>query len=148
MSEPEDFIVRPAASEAPREAGHAEFQRQSQIDFDIAFYEAIVERGSDYVDVLRCLGELLSRRGLHERALAIDRRLANLAPGDCVVQYNLACSLALGGFDDEALAALKAAFNAGYRDFAHLAEDRDLDSLRDKPAFRALLRRYAAGRHN
>jgi hypothetical protein len=143
MSEPEDFIVRPGAGEAFPESAVAAFRRQSQVDFDIAFYDAVLERGPDYIDVLRCQGELLSRKGLHARALVVDRRLAELLPGDCVVQYNLACSLALAGCDDEAMASLRTAFKAGYRDFAHLADDRDFDGLRDNPAFQALLRKYA-----
>jgi hypothetical protein len=142
MSVPDDFVVRPSGGDQFPESAVAAFRQQSQLDFDVAFYDAILEREPDYVDVLRCQGELLSRKGLHDRALVVDRRLAGLMPGDCVVQYNLACSLALGGFDDEALAALAAALEAGYYDFEHLDADKDLDSLRASSAFQALLRRY------
>jgi tetratricopeptide (TPR) repeat protein len=115
---------------------------KSQLDFDIAFYDRILRRQPDYIDVLRCQGELLSRKGLHSLALAIDRRLAELLPTDYVIRYNLACSLAMGGYRREAIVALRAALENGYDDFEFLESDSDLDALRDDPAYRALLREY------
>jgi beta-lactamase regulating signal transducer with metallopeptidase domain/tetratricopeptide (TPR) repeat protein len=49
--------------------------------------------------------------------------------------YNAACSHALAGNRDEALATLKAAIAAGWDDFEHIAEDSDFDSLRGDPEF-------------
>jgi tetratricopeptide (TPR) repeat protein len=144
MSEADDLFSRSSGGEPFSKLAGEALRRQSQLDFDIAFYDAILEHGPEYIDVLRCQGELLSRKGLHGRALAIDRRLAELLPGDPVVQYNLACSLAMGGHDEESLAALEAAFESGYDDFEHLALDKDLDGLRANAAFHALLRRYDA----
>ena len=115
---------------------------KSQLDFDLAFFGRILNRRPDYVDVLRCQGELLSRKGLHEQALAVDRQLAELLPTDYVVRYNLACSLAMGGHPREAIAALRAALENGYDDFEYLESDSDLDPLRDDPAYRALMREY------
>jgi len=115
---------------------------KSQLDFDIAFFDRILQRQPDYVDVLRCQGELLSRKGLHNLALVVDRRLVGLLPEDFVVRYNLACSLAQGGYRREAIAALRKALEQGYDDFDYLENDDDLDSLRDDPSFRALLREY------
>jgi tetratricopeptide (TPR) repeat protein len=125
------------ASSAAASAG-----RLSQLEFDIAFYESVLQRAPDYVDVLRCQGELLTRKGSHAQALAIDRRLAVLLPDDCVVQYNLACSLALMGMRNEAVAALRCALEAGYDDFDYLEADSDLDALRDEGAYQALLREF------
>ena len=90
-------------------AGKGEPFAKSQLDFDIAFFDRILQRRPDYVDVLRCQGELLSRKGLHQLALAVDRRLAELLPEDYVVRYNLACSLAVGGYRREAIATLRTA---------------------------------------
>lgn len=118
------------------------FRGQSQLDFDLAFYQRVLQRDPDYVDVLRCQGALLSRKGLHERALSIDRHLAELRPDDETVSYNLACSLAQVNRPAEAIAALRRALALGYADFRHLDMDRDLESLRDNPAFIALLNEY------
>ena len=132
----------PALPAGKRAAARPDPFPKSQLDFDIAFYERILERQPNYLDVLRCQGELLSRRGLHQRAMVVDRRLAELLPGDCVVRYNLACSLAMGGRTTEAIAALRAALERGYDDFDYLETDSDLDALRDDPAYRALLREF------
>ncbi len=110
-----------------------------QVEFDIAFFDAVLQREPDYVDVLRCQGELLTRKGEHDRALVVDRRLARLLPDDPFVFYNLACSLALVGQRAEAIAALRHALQQGYADFEHLDQDSDLDALRDEPAFVAIL---------
>ena len=115
---------------------------QSQLDFDIAFFRRVLDREPAYVDVLRCQGQLLSRKGLHDEALAIDRRLVALRPGDGVAHYNLACSLALGGHPREAIAQLRVALERGYDDFEFLETDSDLDSVREHPLYNELMRRF------
>ena len=117
------------------------FGRLSQLDFDIDFFERILARSPDSIDVLRVLGELASRRGLHERALELDRRLVARLPVDFLARYNLACSLALAGRADEAILCLGEAFRLGYDDVAHMEVDPDLASIRERPEFRALVGR-------
>jgi tetratricopeptide (TPR) repeat protein len=46
---------------------------------------------------------------------------------------------------DRAMAWLTKAVAAGYKDAAHMAKDKDLDALRDRPDFRALLAGLGAG---
>ena len=82
---------------------------KGQLDFDIAFYDRILERDPNFVDVLRCQGELLSRKGLHERALVIDRSPGRVDSRGLRGAYNLACSLAVSGHRREAITALRAA---------------------------------------
>ena len=117
------------------------FGRLSQLDFDIDFFERLLARNGDSVEVLRTLGELVSKKGDVHRALDLDRRLVALLPDDVLARYNLACSLALAGRPDEAIDSLSTAILLGYDDLAHLDVDPDLDSLRERPDFRALLGR-------
>ncbi len=121
----------------------ARMQAQSQIEFDIEFYQRILERNPRFVDVLRCQGELLTHQGHHLRALEIDRQLAVLRPHDCIIRYNLACSLALAGRLNDSLDELAQALEHGYDDFDHLECDRDLDAIRELPAFAELVQRFA-----
>ena len=124
--------------------GHplARLADQSQLDFEIAFYNGILERKPDYVDVLRVMGNHLTLKGRYAEGLAIDKRLVQLRPGDALAHYNLACSYALLNRGDQALRTLRQAVELGYRDFRYMREDRDLESIRRGPRFRQLLREY------
>jgi tetratricopeptide (TPR) repeat protein len=117
------------------------FGRLSQLDFDIAFYESLLSRNGNSVEVLRVLGELLSEKGLVSRALELDERLVACLPSDFLARYNLACSLALAGRPAEAIDSLSEAIRLGYDDMAHMLVDPDLASLRGRPEFRALFGR-------
>jgi tetratricopeptide (TPR) repeat protein len=115
------------------------FGKLSQLDFDIDFFENLLARNGESVEVLRVLGELVSKKGLVHRAVEIDKLLVDRLPKDFLARYNLACSLALAGRPDEAMKSLSKAILLGYDDLAHLEVDPDLDSLRERPDFRALL---------
>lgn len=109
--------------------------KRSQNDFEIDFFERILSRDPNYVEVLANLGELFSRKGRHRRALQVDQRLSQLRPDDPVVSYNLACSHAVLNQPAEALQALRRAIESGYCDLEYMAEDPDLASLRSHPEY-------------
>jgi tetratricopeptide (TPR) repeat protein len=112
------------------------------LDFEINFYEQILQRNPNYVCVLRVLAELLSRKGQYTRILEIDRRLVALLPRDEIARYNLACSLTKQGFHSLAIQELAQSLELGYNDFEHLEVDPDLDALRNYPGFAALLNQF------
>jgi tetratricopeptide (TPR) repeat protein len=142
MSNPEKH---PALHSAESPVPLAWFGDASQDEFEIDFYGRIAERNPSYVQVLRSLSELLARKGLYERSLAVDRRLVALLPDDCLAHYNLACSLAMSHRSGEAIAELRRAIEQGYSDFGYLEVDSDLDSLRNEPAYQALLQEFGIG---
>jgi Flp pilus assembly protein TadD len=115
---------------------------QSQLDFELDFFGAVLLRHPDYVDVLRVMGNLLTLKGRYAEGLQVDRRLVQLRPSDPLAHYNLACSYALLKRPEQALKTLRRAVELGYRDFRYMREDRDLDSIRHDPRFRQLLREY------
>jgi tetratricopeptide (TPR) repeat protein len=110
--------------------------------FEISFYEGILTEDPDFVDALLPLAEAYTRAGLHGKGLEADRRLARLCPKNPTVHYNLACSYALTGHPDEALAALEHAIELGYRDADFMLKDKDLASLHDDERFARLLARF------
>jgi arylsulfatase A-like enzyme len=63
-------------------------------------------------------------------AIAVD-----LDPLNAEAFYDLACFLALGGRQAEALDLLQKAVKAGFRDFEWMSLDTELDSLRSDPRF-------------
>ena len=115
---------------------------RSQLDFELDFFGAILERRPDYVDVLRVMGNNLTLKGRYVQGLQIDKRLVQLRPNDPLANYNLACSYALLKRTEQALKTLRRAVELGYRDFRYMREDHDLDSVRSDPRFRQLLREY------
>lgn len=115
---------------------------QSQIDFEVDFFGAVLKAAPDYVDVLRLMGKLLTLKGRYNEVLQVDRRLCQLCPNDPLAHYNLACSYALLKRPDQCLKTLRRAVELGYRDFRYMREDHDLDAVRHDPRFRQLVREY------
>ena len=104
--------------------------RRSQNDFEVDFYERILNRDPHYVEVLYRLGELFAEKNWHRRTLQIDLRLAELRPRDACAIYNLACSYALLHQVEDAMRELRHAVDLGFRDYRQLVVDPDLASLR------------------
>jgi len=119
-------------------------RKRSQMDFEIEFFERILSRDPNYLEVLVNLGDLFSRKGCHRRALQVDLRLAQLRPQNATIFYNLACSHAVLNQIGEAFFALEQAADLGYRDVDHLVADPDLAVLRTHERFRRLLARFGA----
>jgi tetratricopeptide (TPR) repeat protein len=115
---------------------------QSQLDFELAFFESVLARQPDYVDVLRIMGNLLTLKGRFADGLQVDKRLVQLRPNDALAHYNLACSYALLKRPELSIKTLRRAVELGYRDFGYMKKDHDLDSIRHDPRFRQLLREY------
>jgi tetratricopeptide (TPR) repeat protein len=104
--------------------------RRSQVDFEIDFFERILNRDPYYVEVLMRLGELFADKEWHRRTLQIDQRLAKLRPRDPCAIYNLACSYALLHQVEDAMRELRRAVELGFQDYRQLVIDPDLASLR------------------
>lgn len=108
-------------------------------DFEIQFFESILAKNPDYAEVIEILGSLYTQAGQLDEGLKMDRKLAKLVPNNPTVHYNLACSLALKCKKQDAVKALRAAIELGYRDLEWLQEDPDLQSLCDYEPFEELL---------
>ena len=122
----------------------SDLKQRPQIDFEIDFYERILNRDPEYVEVLMRLGELFAEKGWRRRTLQVDLRLVRLRPSDCSVVYNLACSYATLHQVDEALRELRRAVELGFDDYRQLMVDPDLVSLRLTQDFVAFVRELQA----
>ena len=109
------------------------------LDFEIHFYERLLSAYPDFSDVLIPLAEAYTRRGLHDKGLAVDLRLTQLRSQDPIAWYNLACSYSLLKRLDESIEALRRSFELGYTDFNHLRRDPDLANIRHAPKYKQLM---------
>ena len=115
-------------------------QRQfKDLDFEISFYEGVLQERPNFIPALIALGDAYTRRGYFHKGLTIDKRLVKLKPKDATARYNLACSYSLLGKINQALDALKAAVELGYTDFEYMDKDPDLDNLRKHPAYKQIV---------
>ena len=116
-------------------------QKQStkDLEFETGFFESVLKRDKDYVEVIELLGSLYTKLGRIEDGLKMDRRMVKLRPSNATAHYNLACSLALLKRHDEALETLRTAIKLGYDDADFMAKDADLDSLKENEEFQKLL---------
>ncbi|MCM8814276.1 MAG: hypothetical protein NC924_10170 [Candidatus Omnitrophica bacterium] len=114
-------------------------KKKNEIQFEIEFFERLLERNPDFIDALIPLAELYTKSGNYQHGLLLDQRLAELKPEDAVVHYNMACSYALLGRRDEGFASLKRAIALGYDDFIYMDSDPDLVSLRTDQRYRMLV---------
>jgi len=110
-------------------------------DWEIRFYEAILRRSPDYVEVLAQLGRIYTENRRYADGLKMDQHLAMLKQDDPIVHYNLACSYALVGQTDRAFEALEAAVRLGYKDVDHMEQDGDMKSIRPDPRYAAIVAR-------
>jgi hypothetical protein len=108
-------------------------------EFEMRFFESVLSRDGSYTEVIEILGGLYTKHGRIADGLKMDRRLVKLQPANATAHYNLACSLALSHRKTDALRSLQQAIALGYRDYDWMMQDPDLEELKSRPDFLALL---------
>ncbi len=129
------------ASQVGMDEARALFRQQKWEEAARAFAR-IVEEEPDNASAWFQLGYSLHVSGDLEGAIRAHRKAIDLTEaGDhlhFLGLYNLGCAYALQGKKDEAFAALMRAAQAGFHqsgNLRHVAQDSDLDGLRDDPRF-------------
>ena len=111
----------------------------SSVEFEIAFYENLLKARPHFIECMKVLAELYTKTGRYHKGLSLDKRLAELAPVDATVFYNLACSYSLTGDIGQSLESLKKTIELGFTDFQYLKSDPDLANARKDKRFYALI---------
>jgi len=114
-------------------------------DFEISFYEGLIQKKPDFLEALFLLGDLYTKKGLYKKGLKIDKKLLKLRPLDPTVHYNLACDYSLLKKIDSSLKALRKALELGFRDFRLIEKDPDLEFLRKDKRFELLILEFKKG---
>ena len=110
-------------------------------DFEIRFYEGILQHAPEFIEALIALGDLYTRKGWYGKGLDLDRKLSSLRPEDPFILYNLACSYSLVNDIARSLATIKFAIRLGYDHLDYLEKDPDLVNLRQDQRFKDFIAR-------
>ena len=137
----------PSPKKRPSSQGNAallKLAERPQLDFELEFFEKLLRRLPDHVDALRVQADNCCEKGLLKEGLRLDQALVGLRPADPAAHYDLACRYACLAQPDLAIQSLRKAVELGYSDFQTMTADRDLESIRKDPRFRALLKAHGS----
>jgi hypothetical protein len=93
-------------------------------------------------DSLHWAAHVAMARNEIPRAEALLDAAVEVGPVEPEVIYDLACTHALRGDKAGAVEKLRAAVDAGYRDFRNIETDQDLNSIRSDPGYAEILRSH------
>lgn len=108
-------------------------------EFQINFFESVLKKVPDYIEVIEILGCLYTDIGQIDNGLKMDLKAVKLMPLNPTSHYNLACSQALKGQTLKAIESLKKSIALGYDDLEWMLQDDDLISLHGHIKFEALI---------
>ena len=117
------------------------FKKLGRNEDAVADYERVLELDNDPAGSL-CRHFALLGLGRNDEALEWMEKIIEVEPNDHGNYYDKACLLARMGRSDDALKALRTAFEMGFRKFAHMEHDSDMDSVRDLPEYKALIEEF------
>ena len=108
----------------------------ANLDFErVVAKDTVVKSGS-------CRHYALNFLGRPEEALEWMEKLIELDVDDPGMWYDKSCLLARMGKCDESVSALKVSLEKGYRSFPHIEHDNDMDPIRERDDFKALITEY------
>lgn len=113
-----------------KKEAEADFERVLQLD-------TLADGTSCRMYALHFLGRDKEAEEWMDKIIASD-------PDDDGNYYDRACLYSRMGRPDESIAALRTAFEKGYRSFSHIRLDDDMDAVRDLPEFIMLIKEYEA----
>ena len=113
-------------------------KEKANADFEeVIRQDTVAEDGSCRQYALHFLGRDTEALEWMDKIIAVDSTRSG-------GYYDKSCLLARMGRLDESVAALRKAFEKGYRSFAHIEHDDDMDAIRELPEFKYLIEEYKA----
>lgn len=116
-------------------------KERGDIEGATADYEKVLELDDDPDDG-SCRQYALLGLGRDSEALEWMGKIIENNPNDNGVYYDKACLLARMGRAHDAINALEEAFKKGFRRFAHLEHDDDMNTLRGLKEYKELVQKY------
>lgn len=119
------------------------YLKQGKKELADADFKAVVEKDT-VLDDSSCRQYALHFLGRDKEALEWQDSLAAKFPDEPGTYYDEACLYSRMGRTEDAVKALKTALECGYNNFRHIADDDDLDPVRNIPEFVSLVEKYKA----
>lgn len=119
------------------------YQKRGKKELADADFKAVVEKDT-VLSEDSCRQYALHFLGRDKEALEWQDSLAAKFPDDPGTYYDQACLYSRMGRTEDALKAIKTALERGYNNFRHIADDDDLDPVRNIPEFVSLVGKYSA----
>ncbi|MBQ8812233.1 MAG: retroviral-like aspartic protease family protein [Bacteroidales bacterium] len=118
------------------------YHEDGEMEKAMADFEAVVAKDTTVEDG-SCRHYALSFLGREDEAIEWMEKIIGLDPDDPGNWYDKACLLARMGRFDESVSALRTACEKGFRRFPHVEHDNDMDPIRGRDDFKALMREYS-----
>lgn len=119
--------------------GRADCYKKKGLNDDAtADYKKVVELDTTYTEN-SCAQYALLALGENDKAKAFQDSITARFPDNDESYYGAACLYCRMGEYDKAMSFLRQALEKGYRDFAHINNDEDLDALKQRDDFKALV---------
>ena len=123
-----------------------QYLKQGKIDLANDDFEMVIARDTT-AENGSCRHYALHALGRDQEAIDWIEKIIENSPNNAGNWYDKSCLLARMGRTDVALESLKTAFEKGFRKFAHLEHDDDMDPLRNLPEYKALIEQYKGKPH-
>ena len=118
-----------------------QYLKQGEVELANADFNEVLVKDTVVADG-SCRHYALFFLGENAKALEWMDKLIELDPNESGSYYDKACLLSRMGKIEKAIAALRIALEKGYRYFAHIENDYDMDAIRNHPDFISLINEY------
>lgn len=118
-----------------------DYEILGQRDLAVADYRKVIELDTVPNDN-SCAQYAFLFMGEKEKAIDFMNRYLEASDSRTGGTYDAACLYSLMGDKEKALSYLEQALERGYRRFAHMAVDRDLENIRTMPKYKQLIEKY------
>lgn len=117
------------------------YMKQGKRELAEADFKKIIEL-EDSPEKYQCIHYAYQGLGLYDKAMAAMDSIIARDPADDGCYYDAACLYSRMGKIKEALAFLEKSLKNGYRRFAHIERDEDLNLIRNTEEFKRLIAQY------
>lgn len=117
------------------------YKKQGKKELAEADFRKIIEI-EDTPDKYECIHYAYQSLGYNDKAMAAMDSIILRKKESSGVYYDAACLYSKMGMKEEALKYMEKSLEKGYRRFAHMEVDEDLDNIRNTDEYKALINKY------